>query len=461
MTVQRIARGQSIYPAPSVRFIPYMYPPLYYYVSAAVAKFTGMGLPALRLTSILSTLGGFGMIYLTVWREVRRVLPALAAAGLYAGCYQVCDAWFDLGRLDSFFVLTILIALYCTRHLHPAIAAIAWTLAFFTKQSILPAAFVILCYNFPNRKRTLLGLSTLAVAVGGCYLWLQHATQGWYSFYVFTVPKACSWLLLRSALEFWPLDIFRPFGLAFAIMLSAFFFTKPSLQSPATRFYISTLVFFPLFWLVRSHAGSSANALMPVYALAAILFGISFARLYDILKLQRGKAWRFAIPCLLGMCFMQISAGIANPGRFRTNPQQAALIESEIRAIRAQPGEVYVMEHPYYGVLAGKQPYSDWAVLDETMPANAAVSEQLRTEMDALLKQGFFSAILVDSPGSFDSLNTMMHLDPTWEAHYSSPSHFPGANFRNTPAWITTSENGQATQTMLGNLLQYQNSQAR
>jgi hypothetical protein len=348
--------------------------------------------------------------------------------------------------VDSLFVLTVLVALYCTRNLHPAIAALAWTVAFLTKQTILPVAFVMLCFDFPQRKRTAIGLATLAGAAGGCFLWMQHTTQGWYSFYVFTVPGAAADLLLRQALEYWPLDLFRPLGLALAIILAAFFFTKPSLQHRGTRFYICTLVFLPLFWFVDSHAGSSINAVMPVYALLAVLFGISFSRLCESVARHQGEAWRFAISFLLIVCLVQEAAGISNPGRLRVNPEDGAAISSVIRTVQALPGEVYVVEHPYYGVLAGKASYADGAVLYETMkPANPEVRERLHTEMEAALKQGLFSAVVLDSEQSTMSLNTTLHLDPTWEARFLSPSLIPGTLRTTKPAWIMIDSAGKKT----------------
>jgi hypothetical protein len=109
LSALRVFHGQSVYPHPSLQFIPYMYPPGYYYLCAALGRLMGMSIATMRMASILSTLGCFAAIYGLVWSEVRRHMPAIAAAGLYAGCYVVCLEWFDLGRLDSLFVLLLLL----------------------------------------------------------------------------------------------------------------------------------------------------------------------------------------------------------------------------------------------------------------------------------------------------------------------------------------------------------------
>ena len=122
LSTLRAYNGQSIYPRPSLAFVPYMYPPVYYYVAAALGKVMGMTISTLRTVSILSTLGSFAMIYLLVWREAKRFLPAIVAVGIYAGCYPLCQNWFDEGRLDSLFVFLVLIALLASRQWHPVVA---------------------------------------------------------------------------------------------------------------------------------------------------------------------------------------------------------------------------------------------------------------------------------------------------------------------------------------------------
>ena len=91
--------------------------------------------------------------------------------------------------------------------MHPVIAAGLWILSFQTKQSILPVALVMLCYDWRNVRRTVMGVTTLIVGAAGSVAWLNHATQGWYSFYVFVVPKANSDIKLRTLAVFWPLEL--------------------------------------------------------------------------------------------------------------------------------------------------------------------------------------------------------------------------------------------------------------
>src|SRR5688500_2225146 len=99
----RVMSGQSIYAPPSVDFVAFIYPPLYYWLCAAVASITEPGLFPMRIVALASTLGCFGMIGWFVRRETGSVVAAIAAAGLFAAAFVPGGAWFDLARVDSLF----------------------------------------------------------------------------------------------------------------------------------------------------------------------------------------------------------------------------------------------------------------------------------------------------------------------------------------------------------------------
>ena len=436
--VLRVFRGQALYPRPSLEFIPYMYSPGYYYVCAWMGRLCGMTMATLRLTSILSTLGCFAAIYALVWSEFRRHLPALAAAGIYAGFYTVCQEWFDLGRLDSFFVLTILVAMLCTRRLHPVLAAFAWTLAFQTKQSILPAAFCMLLSgwesgNSKQIRRALSGAATFAVLAFGSIAWLNHRTAGWYSFYIFKVPGANADIKLRSLFVFWPTDMFRPLALALTVILASVIFTSPSLRSRATRFYLASLSLIPLFWWIRAHAGSTVNSLMPIYALLAVFFGLAVARLAA--KLQASQAQPAMLLLLLAV-FAQEAAGIYNPGDYLPTRETAASLHTTVEKIRSMPGDVYVAQHPFYAYLAGKPTHADLVSLHDAMRPRLPIHDELSREMQQAMASREFSAIVLNAPGSADSIDAIDGRDPSWRTGFPVQHEIPQTTPLTQPYWL-------------------------
>jgi hypothetical protein len=456
LTALRAFHGQAIYPHPSLAFIPYMYPPLYYYVCAALGKVAGMSISTMRLVSILSTLGCFAAVATLVGTEgpgqrggMRRFLPAIAAAGLYAGCYTVCGEWFDLGRLDSFFVFLVLLAMLATRRAHPVFAAVLWTLAFQTKQSILPAAFIMLCHDWPadwrrngrRVRRILSGLSTLVVGAAGSVAWLNHVSDGWYQFIVFAVPRANADIKLRKVVVFWPEVMLRPLGLALIVIAAAAVFTRPSLRSRATRFYLAACSLVLLFWWIWTHGGSTGNAPMPIYALVAVLFGIALARLLvwlpgiGPLEPRWGRA---AVLLLLLAALVQEAAAVYNPGDFRPSTEVRRSIQAVIAEARELPGDVYVTQHPYYGWLAGKPVHADLvSISDAEHVEKSPIPHELQTELQTMLAQHPYTAIMFESPASIDELDQLARVpDQQWMRYYDVRKDIPGVVQGTRPDWV-------------------------
>src|ERR1700722_18058099 len=93
--------GHSLYTAPSVTFVGWTYPPLYYWLAAALAKVIGLGFLPLRLVSLIASLAAMGALAFTVIRETGNRTAGLVAAGLFAATFQISGSWFDTGRVDS------------------------------------------------------------------------------------------------------------------------------------------------------------------------------------------------------------------------------------------------------------------------------------------------------------------------------------------------------------------------
>ena len=102
--VHRILAGQALYPAPSVGYVPDGYPPLYFYVSAAVARVFGASYLSLRLVSLASSLACFALLARLVQRETGSIAAGTGAAGVFAATYFAAGDWLDIGRVDSLFL---------------------------------------------------------------------------------------------------------------------------------------------------------------------------------------------------------------------------------------------------------------------------------------------------------------------------------------------------------------------
>jgi hypothetical protein len=400
LAAERVAHGQPIYVRPNFTFIPYMYAPAYYYVSGWAVRLLGPRFLALRLVSLLSTCASMAVIYLFVVLDTpgtrkRRHLAALAGAGLYAAAYPWTREWFDLGRLDSFYILLLLLALLATRYLHPMLAAVVWTLAFLAKQTIFPVALVMLCVEWKRPRRLLLGVGSFLLMTAVCSRLLDHATEGWFWFYAFTVPHANADLWLRPAVFYVPSQLIAPFGVALLIVGMAWVWTRPLLANSGTRFYLlAGAAVFGLCWFLQAHAGATANTPMPAYAILAILFGISFGRLDAAFTFASRETARVFLLAAVAIPFV---SWIYNPHDFMPHRELVASQEDLISWLRVFPGDVFLPAHPYEGVLAGKQWHPDNASLHDALRQELpGVNDAVRAKIAEKVDQNTFDAIVLD-----------------------------------------------------------------
>lgn len=395
VSVLRILHGQGLYVAPTLDYVPYLYTPLYLYVAAVVTKVVGTaghGYLAMRLVSTVATLGSAVVIYALVKLETERRVAAIAAAGLYMACYAVVDGFYDIGRVDSLFVLLLLLALLLQRRGYPVVAALVWVLAFQTKQTVLPLAVLILLAEWQRPRRMVAAIATFAVVAAASVVWMNHATGGWYGFYIFGVARGLP-LVLRQAVLYVPLLVVGPMAAAWAVIVTAAIVARVRLERVMFYLVVSVALLGGV-WFVEAHKGASGNSLMPVYAWIAVLFGVSLARLLELAE-ESGSP-RLALAVLLAAA-VQLVAMIYNPGRFVPPPDAVDRSQQFVDRLRALPGDVYVLNHSYDAVLAGKQPHAEGEALGAVLDAKlGSTSEALRTQFDAAIAEHRYSAVVVD-----------------------------------------------------------------
>lgn len=444
LAAERVAHGLPVYVRPNFQFIPYMYAPAYYYVSGWAVRLLGPGFLALRLVSLLSTCASLALIYFFILLETsgpqrRRHLAALAGAGLYAAAYPWTRQWFDLGRVDSLYILLLLVALLATRfsgrRLHPVVAALAWTLAFLAKQTILPVAVIMLCHDWKRPRRALAGVVSFLAMAGLTVLLLDHVTHGWFRFYAFTVPRANADLLLRPAVFYVPTQLIAPFGVALLIAAAAWIATRPSLLDSRTRFYLlAASSTFALCWFLQGHTGATANTPMPVYAVLAIVFGVSLDRV-DGWFAQKTFHQEFlrepARILLLAAAAIPLVSWIYNPHDIIPQHPVVVLNQELVAWLRTFPGDVYLPDNPYEAVAAGKNPHPDNAALHDALrPKAPQVRQPLLDQIRAAIDDEHFDAI------AFDDFPARVLNSDTWlprdlEQHYPLLGMVPGAEIGN------------------------------
>ena len=285
--IARVRAGEPIYVEPTLRFVPLIYPPLYYYLSAAVMLVVGEGFLGPRLVSLGASIGTVAIIFMLVRRETGRKLPALCAAALYTATFSITEGWFDLARVDSLLPLLVLWAAYLIRFgegvRSAVVAGVLLGCALLTKQSALVFAAPLFLYCLAFQRRRLLGLAATSILLSALAIgYLHWRTDGWFSYYVFSLPRQHPWEWWSLA-GFWFNDLLRhvPLALAMIVALGACRWGG-WWRRGESAFYVALAVGgFGVSWLSRLHTGGGLNTLMPALAVIAILFGLAIARLSE------------------------------------------------------------------------------------------------------------------------------------------------------------------------------------
>jgi 4-amino-4-deoxy-L-arabinose transferase-like glycosyltransferase len=436
--VARLMRGQPLYVRPSLEFTPFIYPPLYYCVSAGAARIFGLGFFPLRFVSLVCSLGAFVLTAAIVRRETRCWTAAAASVGVLAASFPASGAWFDVGRVDSLLMLLLLSTLWIVLRLRnvygACAAALVLSLAFLTKQSALvfaPAAALILVLS--QVRLAVLFASTFAVLVVASAWMLDRVTDGWYGFYTFAVVRGHA-IVHEMHAVFWLDELLRP--CAFGVMLTVAFAMAPRVRSlGSSRAPLATAIaaLILMSWLSRVHSGGWLNVLIPAHTAVALGSGLGLHALLD--QPDHSSARRFA---WLGaiMLLLQLAVLAYDPRRFLPTAADKAEGDRFINRLRNLPGDVLLTHHGYLPTLAGKRTFAHHMAVIDVMRSTADVAQSkqaLHEEFEAALREHRFTAIVIDNadPPFLPSIEWYYRRESRWP-YGSQDTWFPrtGAHIR-------------------------------
>lgn len=396
--VCRVLDGQKLYVAPSLHFVPLIYTPLYFYAAAAAARLLGAEFFALRVVSILASLGSLFLIFQIVRKETHDSHCGLLATGLFAGSYNVAASWFDLGRVDSLCLFLLLLAVHSMTSTPSPLRAIGTGLvifaAFMTKQSALMASAPLLAYylwrhprDFPWLAATLFVLLALSTIV------LDRIHDGWYSYYAFTVPKAAR-LRYHFLLTFWSDDVIGPFFGAVFCCLAELYVCLVQKTRRVHWLYLFFLAGALAASLAgRMHFGGYKNALMPTYAALAILFGIAVHQVSAALEEEPSRAplLRRLIPYV---CLAQFVTFVFFRFPYLPKPADVEAGKMLQNVVRAVEGDVFMPGQNMLPASVGKSSSAQQWAIGDVMRASGRGRDLLAEEIPAALRDRRFAAIV-------------------------------------------------------------------
>lgn len=401
--VLRVLRGEAMYAAPSLAYVPLNYAPLYFWASALVAQVAGTDFLALRLLSVASSLAVFWFIHDLVWRERHSRLAALAGVGLFAATYRLGGAWLDLARADSFALAILLGGVWALRAGERDMAAgivagLLFVLAFMAKQSSATSVAPLVVWTLAvNWRRGVPLLATVGIAGAIAVLSTNAATGGWFGYYAFDVARRHS--MDMSLLMNFPIgDLARHFWPGMSVLVVSAIWNRRWWWSRPGGFHLSLLAgLIGTSWLLRLYRGGYDNVLMTAHAGLSIAVGLAMSRWSDAMP-PGTKGRRLLLAGLCGAMVVQLGILGWDPMKQLPTTADRAGWQKMVEGLSAMPGEVLVSSHPYVARLAGKPPLAHvMPFMDVVKGADGPVEAGLLRDMRGALSAHRYSVLVLDN----------------------------------------------------------------
>jgi hypothetical protein len=410
--VGRILSGRSVYGPPNIEFTPFLYTPLYFYLSAAAAKITGAGFLPLRLVSIISSLVAMGGVFALVFRRNHNLAASFLATGLLAASYRITGAWLDVGRVDSLAIA--LLVLFCVA-LPPSPSRIRWLTAgvlaglmVLSKQTMLITVLPFFAVHFfQYRARALwmaAGFLLPLILVTG---YLNLTSNGWFSFYTIELlAQQTDWLGRDVIIGFWKTDILRHYFASLLIAAAGLFLIFRERRGEFWEWLALLAGALLCSFLARIKSGGYDNVLLPAVTMIAILLGIGWGRISSSL-IKNPNLFRDAAGVGLAVAALyQFYHLRYNPIDQIPTARNHQTAEAFVEYLAEYPGEVYVPYHTEYAVLAGKQVFAHQAALWDVLRGEAdnRGKEILAGSIAEALRTRRFEAVILDGDGQWNFL---------------------------------------------------------
>lgn len=405
--VRRVVHGQALYPAPSVGYVPYPYTPLYYWVSAAVARLTGVGYLPLRLVSFGASLASLGLLYRLAADEAGAA-AGVVAAGLFAAAFRLTGGFYDVARVDSLMLALVLACLLAVARARQGLgfllAGFLGFLAVMTKQSALvalaPIPVALAFRPGGGRRQAVMFAVSFLVPLVLAGLALDAASSGWFATIAAGVVAGHgidpTWWL-----GFWRQDLFPallPGALLAAVAVAGGRSARHRLyQAAAAGLVLSA-------YASRLHSASSENVLIPAAAAVALLGGLAFGRVAGgSLRVRGTRLPGLSRPprraaAVATLCLGQFALLAYNPASQLPPASQTATARRLATVLRQLPGEVLVVSHPWETTLAGKGDHAHaGAIFDDVRSSDPRARAAVERSLVAAVVAERFSVIAFDN----------------------------------------------------------------
>jgi hypothetical protein len=137
---------------------------------------------------------------------------------------------------------------------------------------------------------------------------------------------------------------------------------------------------------------------------------------------------------LAALCLTQLVLIRANPDEEIPTQADRAAGEAVVEKIASIPGDVWVPDHPYLSMFAGKPSFIHRSVMQDLLRTDEEVSEPFGHDVQQALQQRRFTALIMDYP----KINPIRKLSAADASGYVNKDSIPyeGENtFRTVVGW--------------------------
>lgn len=366
--VERVREGQPLYTAPSARWIPFLYPPLYYWLGAAL----GGGAFACRMISVVAAI----VQGVAVWFAARSLsanrLWSATAVLVFIAAFPFVGFWYDIERSDTLFGAIVLVAsavLLRARGLRGhVVAGLLFALGTLAKQQAVfylagAAAGLVVATrasDAPTRRRDVAAFLAVSALPVMALFALAKSGEGWASYYLLEMPSAHG-IIFKLAPGVIERDVPSGF-LLFGVTLGATGLVGLRIlrRNVLRRDTIAAAILAAGFAgavASRLHIGGWINVLIPWTTCAAVAVGVVASRLEE-----RTKARPWAASLLAVVILTQLVVWAYDPGRVIPRPgsdadeqrlrSEVAMLEREGEVLLPSRGHITRVRHFHLSALA-------------------------------------------------------------------------------------------------------------
>ncbi len=411
----RLLQGKPLYAEPSLDYTALLYPPLYFYVGAWISKILSPGFLPLRLLSIAASCSSMILVSLWVKQLTSCRYYAFLSAGLFAACFYISGAWYDVARVDALFLFLVLLSLYLLyqkKTIPLVLAGLGFVLALMTKQSALiiffGSAVGLFFTAVPLYRKILYPLCFLILLLPSLLI-LQTISGQWFLFYTFTLPQQHAFLP-AMIFKFWQFDILQHVLVLFGFSILYFIYQYRQSRSEFGFHFMIAAAMIASAWVSRMHAGGYINVLMPAFAIISIYSVAGLALL--IQKIQVLENLKIMLcpqkpmlsvstaqikAILYGLVLLQFFMLIYDPRDQIPSRADRTAGDLLVQELRTLPGDVYMPWHGYLPLRAGKTYVATHGLFDILRGNDSEIRQALQHQLDHAIAEKRFSAVILDS----------------------------------------------------------------